>query len=153
MLPRISLPAWPGGAVDLHRRWRSGTSLILSSHPGASIQFGGVERLLARLRPWWERQPEFSRLGYDLAFVCVQTLEEQLGWIAGSGLDVTLLSDIALDLAANLQLPTLESAEGRQVYDDLTLVLHGGEVGQVFFPRQPQTDAETVLRDLRRVHG
>ncbi len=152
-LPQVSLPGLPSGPVDLHRRW-GGTSVVLSSFPGVSSEFGGLQRHLARLRSWQQREPEFSSLGYELAFVCAEALDEQHAWVAGRGIDLTLLSDVELRLAASLRLPTVESQEGGFVYDELTLVIHGGEVGQIFYAaRDPQNDPETVLRLLREVHG
>jgi peroxiredoxin len=154
MLPRITLPGLPSGPIDLHERWGSGASLILSSLPGVSAQFGGLQRHLARLRSWQRREPEFNSLGYELAFVCAQTLDEQRVWLKGSGLGVTQLSDVDFQLAAGLRLPTIQLADGRSVYSDLTLVLHGAMVGQVFYGgREPQNNPETVLRFLRQVHG
>jgi hypothetical protein len=154
MLPPITLPALPNGPIDLHERWGSGASLILSSLRGVSAQFGGLERHLARLRAWQRREPEFNSLGYELAFVCAQALDEQRAWLRGSGLGVTQLSDIDFQLAAGLRLPTIRLANNRSVYGDLTLVLHGAVVGQVFYSsREPQNNAETVLRFLRQVHG
>jgi peroxiredoxin len=154
MLPRITLPGLPSGAIDLHERWGSGASLILSSLPGVSAQFGGLQRHLARLRSWQRREPEFNSLGYEVAFVCAQTLEEQRAWLKGSGLVVTQLSDVDFQLAAGLRLPTIQLADDGSVYSDMTLVLHGAMVGQVFYgSREPPNNAETVLRFLRRVHG
>jgi peroxiredoxin len=154
MLPPITLPALPSGPVDLHERWGSGASLILSSLPGVSAQFGGLQRHLARLRSWQRREPEFNSLGYELAFVCAQTLEEQRAWLKASGLVVTQLSDVDCQLAVGLRLPTIQLADDRSVYSDMTLVLHGAMVGQVFYgSREPPNNAETVLRFLRQVHG
>lgn len=154
MLPRITLPALPSGPIDLHERWGSGASLILSSLPGVSAQFGGLERHLARLRSWQRREPDFNSLGYELAFVCAQTLDEQRTWLKGSGLGVTQLSDVDFQLAAGLRLRTIRRADNRSVYNNLTLVLHGAMVGQIFYgSREPQNNADTVLRFLRQVHG
>jgi hypothetical protein len=154
MLPRITLPALPSGPIDLHQRWASGASLILSSLPGVSAASGALERHLARLRSWQRREPELTGLGYELAFVCAQTLDEQRVWLKGSGLGVTQLSDVDFQLAAGLRLPTIQLADDRSVYSDLTLVLHGAMVGQVFYGgREPQNNPETVLRFLRQVHG
>jgi peroxiredoxin len=117
-----------------------------------SSEPGGGERQLARLRSWQRWLPEFSSLGYELAFVSTVHIAEQRRWIAGSSLSLTLLSDVGLRIAAALRLPTVE-VDGRSVFDDVTVVLHGGEVNQVFYEsREPQNDAETVLRFLRRVH-
>jgi len=154
MLPVITLPAWPSGPIDLHERWGSGASLILSSLPGVSAQFGGLQRHLARLRSWQRREREFKSLGYELAFVCAQTLDEQRAWLKGSELGVTQLSDVDCRLAAGLRLPTIRLAHDRSVYTDLTLVLHGAVVRQVFYGGcEPQNNPETVLRFLRQVHG
>jgi peroxiredoxin len=154
MLPPITLPALPSGPIDLHERWGSTASLVLSSLPGVSARFGGLQRHLARLRSWQRREPEFNSLGYELAFVCAQTLDEQRAWLKGSGLGVTQLSDVDFQLAAGLRLPTIQLADDRSVYSDLTLVLHGAVVGQVFYgAREPQNNAGTVLRFLRQVHG
>ncbi len=153
MLPSITLPGLPSGPIDLHERWGSGASLILSSLPGVSSRFGGLERHLARLRSWQRREPEFNSLRYELAFVCAQTLDEQRAWLRGSGLGITQLSDVNLQLAAGLRLPTIRLAHDRSVYNELTLVLHRAIVGQVFYgSREPQNNAETVLRFLRQVH-
>jgi len=154
MLPPITLPALPSGPIDLHERWGSGASLILSSLPGVSARFGGLQRHVARLRSWQRREAEFNSTGYELAFVCTQTLDEQRAWLEGSRLGLTQLSDVDFQLAAGLRLPTIQLADDRSVYSDLTLVLHGAVVGQVFYgSREPQNDAETVLRFLRQVHG
>jgi hypothetical protein len=154
VLPQISLPALPSGPIDLRQRWDYGTSVILSSLPGVSRQFGGLQRHLAHLRSWQQREPEFSSLGYELAFVCAQALDEQRAWVAGEDIDLTLLSDVELTLAASLRLPTVASQDSGVVYDDVTLVIHGSEVGQVFYAaHEPQNDPETVLRFLREVHG
>jgi peroxiredoxin len=151
MIPPISLPAWPTDPLNLRRAWGE-KSVVLSSFSGISTRAGAAERHLARLRSWQQRKPELDRLGYVLAFVSAQPIDEQRAWIAGSNLDLTLLSDVELKLADRLRLPTIE-VEGMTVYDDMTVIIHRREVGQVFYPsREPQNDPETVMRFLRQVH-
>jgi peroxiredoxin len=153
ILPLLVLPGWPMESFDLRRRRRVDMSLILSGYPGVSTRTGGTERHLARLRSWQRREHIFNALGYELAFVCARPIAEQRAWIAGSDLRLTLLSDVDLKLAQAPRLPTIE-IDGRTEYDDVTVIAHGEEVGHVFYgSREPQNDAETVLRTLRHVHG
>lgn len=150
-VPPISLPAWPTDPLALHSAWGE-KSVVLSSLPALLTLPGAVERRLARLRSWQLRKPELDRLGYLFAFVSSQPIEEQRAWIAGSNLDLTLLSDVELKLAGQLRLLTVD-IDGKTDYDDMTVIIHRGEVGQVFYAsRKPHNDPETVLRFLRQVH-
>lgn len=152
VLPRVVLPAWPGGEVNLRKRWSEG-SLLLSTYPGISNRTGGPERHLARLRSWDRRGAELAALGYDVAFLCAQTLAEQRRWTTEMPAGFTLVSDVGLELARGWPIAVVER-EGHRGYEELTLVLHGGEVNRVFYAsREPRNDVDNVLAELRRVHG
>jgi peroxiredoxin len=146
------LPGWPDDAVDLRRRWGGQRSLVLIAHPGTTPQHGGLELLLFRLQVWHEQQPAFAALGYDVAFLSAQPLEEQERWLRWARFRIVILSDVELQLAASLLLPTLRRGEG-SVYKDCIVVSHGGEVAEAFSASQAvREDVEAVLRFVRSVH-
>jgi len=103
---------------------------------------------MARLRSWERRHSDVSACGYEIAFLCAQSIEEQRRWTVGLPSIFTLLGDPSLALAENWPIPTVER-EGRAEYDELTLVLRGGEVKHVLYAsRAPQNDVQTVVEVL-----
>jgi peroxiredoxin len=119
--------------------------LILSTHPGVSPQRGNYERYMARLSSWERRQADLSACGYEIAFLCAQSIEEQRRWTLGLPSTFTLLADTGLELAESWPIATIER-HGRVAYDELTLVLRGGEVKHVLYAsRAPQNDVQTVV--------
>jgi peroxiredoxin len=108
---------------------------------------------MARLRSWERRHAELSTCGYEIAFLCAQSIEEQRRWTVGLPPTFTLLGDTRLALAENWPIPTIER-DGRAAYDELTLVLHGGEVRHVLYAsRTPQSDVQTVVELVLSICG
>ncbi|HST31997.1 MAG TPA: hypothetical protein VLJ80_00615 [Solirubrobacteraceae bacterium] len=100
---------------------------------------------MARLRSWERRHADLSACGYEIAFLCAQSIEEQRRWIVGLPPTFTLLGDTGLALAESWPIPTVER-EGKAGYDELTLVLRGGEVQHVLYASHaPQNDVQTVV--------
>lgn len=125
--------------------------MILSTHPGVSTQRGNYERHMARLRSWERRHAELSARSYEIAFLCAQSIEEQRRWTVGLPPSFTLLGDTGLALAESWPIPTVER-EGLSAYDELTLVLRGGEIKHVLYASHaPQNDVQTVVELVLRV--
>lgn len=142
MLPRGEFPASSESTIDLRADARN--SLILCVYSGVAKRAGRVELNSARAHAWHEHELELVALGYDVVALSAQSAEDQRAWMENERLICTVLSDIALRLAATLGLPTIECPDAR-VYDDLTLVAQEGEVTQVFYPlRDLANDAQIV---------
>lgn len=135
------------GDVNLLGRWRE-SSLVLSAHPGPSDRPGSRERYESRLRAWSRHAHEFATMHYELAILSAESLNDQLAKHPPVGL--VLLSDPAFALAASW--PTLIDYGARRAYRDATLILHCGEVTQVFYAdREPLNEVVNILEFLRRV--
>jgi hypothetical protein len=152
-LPLMALATWPeppDGVSPLARA----CSLVVCLYPGIGRFFDGYDELdTARALSWQRYGRECLRLGYVVVFLSARPLDSQREWIEHERLRCTLVSDPQLRLAAHLALPTIE-VEGVRVYDDLTLVVHEGEVLEAFYPlSDPARDAEIVMDWLGRVHG
>jgi hypothetical protein len=100
---------------------------------------------MARLSSWERRHADLSACGYEIAFLCAQSIEEQRRWAVGLPSTFTLLGDTSLALAGIWPIPTVER-DGRPTYDELTLVLRGGEVQHVLYASHaPQNDVQTIV--------
>lgn len=108
---------------------------------------------MARMRSWERRHADLSACGYEIAFLCAQSLEEQRRWTVGLPSSFTLLADTRLELAVSWPIPTIER-HGRAAYDELTLILHGGQVKHVLYASHaPQNDVQTVVELVLSVSG
>jgi hypothetical protein len=148
ILPRIILPAWPDGEIDLRSQWAEG-SLVLVVNRGVPRTHLGVERYRARIRTWDRARGELADLGYDLAFLATQPLSEHVQAIADLAAGFRVLSDPRLELLAYWPLAMVEDDTGGLAYKDLSILLHGGEVSHLFAASQSPPG---VLAFIRQVH-
>jgi peroxiredoxin len=97
-----------------------------------------------------DSQAEFSALGAALVGISAQSATEQGEFAEREGIPYPLLSDEALNLAAELRLPTFE-VEEMTLYRRLTFIAEAGKVVKAFYPVfPPDRNAGEVLAWLRR---
>jgi hypothetical protein len=90
-------------------------------------------------------------MGYEIALLSADGLSEQRLLEASIGDGLVVLSDETLSLAEPLRLPTVGDAEG-YMYAGLILILHSGEVTQVFEPSPgARSDVAVALEFLHAV--
>jgi peroxiredoxin len=88
---------------------------------------------------------ELRGLGYKLAGLSAQTLEDQVELSERLGILYPVIADPELSLKGALRLPTFEF-EGAELYRRLTLVLGEGRIEKVFYPVfPPDRNAEEVV--------
>jgi peroxiredoxin len=169
----LPIPEDDGGAD--HLRGLAIPSLRLSSTLGGDVDLADLAagRLVAYLYPrtgrpgeplpeGWNEIPgahgctpqscayrdglaEFERLGATLVGISAQSHEDQLEFSRREHIFFPMLSDMGLDMARALELPTFEAA-GLTLYKRLTLVAETGTVVKAFYPVfPPDRDAATVL--------
>lgn len=99
----------------------------------------------ARVLAWGEHDHEFLELGYRVVGVGTQPSREQVKFAYEEMLGCMLLSDIELQIAHTLILPT-RLIEGKWVYEPLTMVVREGSIVRVFYPVEDLlNDAVSVL--------
>jgi peroxiredoxin len=153
LLPSVVLPGWPIPSINLLKQWR-GSSLLLSAYPGAAAATG-VDRRDEYLLSWAVEAGTLNGLGYDIALISTDPVESTSTAIGLLGTPFTTIADENLALARALELPT-SSQFGADRYEELTLVVHEGEITQVFKAdgaTDVRSEVATVLRFLREVHG
>lgn len=96
-----------------------------------------------------DRQGQFGELGYVVAGVSAQPLDQQQEAQSRLHLDFPLLADPIRKLESELELPTF-SVGDETLYRRLTLVAKEGRVVKVFYPVfPPDKNAEEVLSWLK----
>lgn len=161
VIPRVRLRSTEGREVDLAEL--ATRPLVLYVYP--SMGRPGEDPL-----PGWDATPgargctpqtcafrdhneEFVELGYFVAGLSGQPLEEQKEASRRLRLSFPLFSDPSLELAGTFGLPTFEVG-GMTFYKRLTLVAREGRVVKVFYPVfPPDENAAEVLTWLRVDHG
>jgi peroxiredoxin len=148
LLPAVELQYSPGEWTNLAvlaRRW----TLVVFFFAGteqdpadASQEMGRDER---RAFEWSRCDSELHALGCEIIGISAQTLIEQARFAGRDPIPYLLLSDPDLDLAAQLDLPTVEH-DGAPVYEPLTLIIHEQKIAQVFHPIDPTNEATQATR-------
>jgi peroxiredoxin len=136
----------------LLKHWRGG-SLLLSTHSGA-VGATGADRRNELLFSWALEADTFKKLGYGVALLSTEPIENTRMMSQLMGDPPTTISDPELAFAKALGLPTVNQM-GSERYAELTLVVHQGEIGHVFKAERAadaRSEVATVLRSLREVH-
>jgi hypothetical protein len=131
MLPSIELPSYPGPADNLLKMAKAATSKQFSVIVCIAAGLDEMEDT-TRARAWKPYDPELAAMRCQLIWVSTSSLDSQQEWAAREGLGYTLLSDVSIELGQRLGLPTREVA-GARMYKPMTLVVHDGEITQIFF--------------------
>ena len=157
-VPRLSLPASSGGAIDLAAAAQD--TLVLYCYPRTG-------RPGEPLPPGWDEIPgargctpqscafrdhfaELDALGARVLGLSAQTRPDQVEFAERVGLPYPLLSDPGLELAAALRLPTFEVA-GMRLYRRLTLIARDARIVKAFYPVfPPDRNAADVVAWLSR---
>jgi peroxiredoxin len=152
-MPAVSLPATTGGRIHLAKA--AAGLLVLYCYPRTG-------RPGEELPPGWDEIPgargctpqscafrdlsaEIAARGAQLLGMSAQSLEDQTEFSERVGLPYPLVSDLRLELAEALRLPTFEVA-GMRLYRRLTLIARRGEIVKIFYPVfPPDRNAGDVL--------
>lgn len=146
-IPALLLVGTRGEDAALDRL--ASRSLVLYLYPGASSSpDGGDDSLLTdatQHRAFRERLSELANRRFVVLGLSSETPEAQLVSAVAQRLSHVLLSDPRLLLADAMGLPTVTVA-GARLYRRLTIVVHRGQIGHVFFPvANVQRSADQVL--------
>lgn len=134
-IPALLLVGTRGEDVALDRY--ASRSLVLYMYPGGSNSpDGGNDSLLtdaAQHRAFRERLAELANRRFVVFGLSSETPQSQLVSAVTQRLSHALVSDPQLLLAGTMGLPTVTVA-GATYYRRLTIVVHHGRIGHVFFP-------------------
>ncbi|HEX2241046.1 MAG TPA: peroxiredoxin, partial [Actinomycetota bacterium] len=157
-IPALSLPSTGGGSVDLASWARSGLVLYVFPRMGPTeipdppgwIAIPGAYGCTQQSCAFRDRQARFHELGYLVAGLSAQPLDEQREAHVRLHLSFPLLADPGRQLGRVLGLPTF-SVGDMTLYRRLTLVTAAGRIAKVFYPVfPPDENAEEVLTWLER---
>ncbi len=156
-LPALELQWMPGEWLDI--RALGSKPLVLYCQPGLDegAFLGGrgaddrtIEADAAESRAFAERGLELAAMSHRVVGVSAQGSVRQLEMATQEALPHVMLSDERLELAEEMDLPTVE-IDGVRVYERLTLVVWDGRVEKVFYPiADPAAHAAEVVEWL---HG
>ncbi len=161
-LPHALLRATTGGLVDLAELARDRLVLYIyprTGKPGEDPPPGwdeipGARGCTPQACAYRDTHVDFERLGYVVAGLSAQPVDEQTEAARRLHLPFTLLSDPNHLVGRDLKLPTFQVA-GMHLYRRLTCIAERGHVVKVFYPIFPASrDASDVLawinsRDLQ----
>jgi peroxiredoxin len=156
-IPELSLPSTEGPSVNLAELASEGLVLYVfpkigrpgEADPPGWDQVPGARGCTQQSCAFRDRQLEFVDLGYSVAGLSAQPMEEQTEAAARLHLPFPLLSDPDGKLGDMLGLPTLEIA-GMKLYRRVTLVARSGRIVKAFYPVfPPDENAEEVLGWIR----
>jgi peroxiredoxin len=158
MIPELRLQSADGSDVELAEL--AAGSLVLYIYPKMGRpdvpdpegwdEIPGARGCTQESCAFRDRNEAFAVLGYAVAGLSAQPIEEQKEASQRLHLGFPLLADPMRRLGASLKLPTFEAA-GRVLYKRLTLVARQRRIVKVFYPVfPPQENPEQVLDWLRR---
>jgi hypothetical protein len=148
-LPAVTLEAWPGISVDIARQWRD-AAVVMTTLPDDSESSALADRTVARIETWCGLSGELARYGYDLAFLTSRSLAERHRSLGDHlQLSHTLLSDVDLELAKTLWLPTIRTTRGRDYREITLLANHGHVFSAVAASEDPLVDIRVMMRSIR----
>ena len=156
-IPELSLPSTEGPSVNLAELASEGLVLYVfpkigrpgEADPPGWDQVPGARGCTQQSCAFRDRQLEFVDLGYSVAGLSAQPMEEQTEAAARLHLPFPLLSDPDGKLGDTLGLPTFEIA-GMKLYRRVTLVARSGRIVKAFYPVfPPDENAEEVLGWIR----
>jgi peroxiredoxin len=157
-LPAVVLEATVGGAVDLATVGEGGLLVVYvypkTGVPGETLPSGwdripGARGCTPQSCAFRDSAAELRGLGASVFGMSAQPLAEQRQFAEREGIPYPLLNDSSFRLAAELGLPTFETAQTRY-YRRLTFVASAGRIEKVFYPVfPPQDNAADVVAWLR----
>ena len=157
-MPPVALASTTGATVRLDQLGAGRTVLYLypmTGRPGEALPDGwdmipGARGCTPEACAFRDHHADLRAAGADAVYgLSNQSTAEQVEAATRLHLPFPLLSDTALQLADQLQLPTFE-AGGKTRYRRLTLIITAGTIEHVFYPIfPPDTHAGEVLRWLR----
>ncbi|MGH3889114.1 MAG: peroxiredoxin [Pseudonocardiaceae bacterium] len=161
-VPALELPSTTGGTLRVDRPPVGASRLVLYAYsrtvqPGAEPlhsdwdQIPGARGCTRQACDFRDHAAELAELGAAVAGVSTQRTDYQAEVAARVSLGFPLLSDVQLQLATALRLPTFEVA-GQILLRRLTLIVRDGRIERVWYPVfPPDRHAAQVLDWLRTV--
>jgi peroxiredoxin len=156
-LPHLSLPSTAAGELDL-RQESEGTLVLYiyprTGKPGEDLPPGwddipGARGCTPESCSFRDHAADIERLGARVLGLSAQSLADQHEFAERVRLPYPILSDLELELAGALRLPTFEVA-GMKLYKRITLIAREHRIVHVFYPVFPPDEAAAnVLRWLR----
>jgi peroxiredoxin len=155
-LPDLAFPSTDGGEINLAQAAQALVLYVFPriGRPGEADITGwddvpGARGCTQQSCAFRDRLQEFSDLGYTVAGLSAQTLEDLAEAAQRLHLAFPLLADPARRLGEALDLPTFGIA-GMTFYKRLTLVARNGRIIEAFYPVFPPDESpEAVLAWLR----
>lgn len=98
-----------------------------------------------RVCEWSAHEATLRAWGYGLVGVSSQTTSRQADFAEREAVACRLLSDVRLELAEQLDLPT-SIRDGQRVYEPLTLIAEKGRKARMFYPIDHARDVVNVLK-------
>jgi len=157
-MPNLSLPSTDGAEAELSALGPGLTVLYvypLSGRPGVDLPAGwdsipGARGCTPEACGFRDHYGELQAAGADALFgLSSQSTDYQAEFAERIGLPFALLSDMRLELAQALDLPTF-TAQQQRLYKRMTLVLRGSVIEHAFYPIfPPDKHAAEVLRWMR----
>jgi peroxiredoxin len=156
-LPSLRLPSTTGGELDL--AMLTTQPVVVYVHPGTETLYEVPEDpdgLLAsgctvQSRVFREHASRFVARRFQVLGISGSEPRAQRLFARRERLAFPLLSDVHLELAAAIDLPTTLRADGERVYSRLTFIAHEGVVDTVFYPVPiPRRNAIDVLAWLAK---
>jgi peroxiredoxin len=159
-MPPVTLPSTSGEAVALDALGPGRTVLYvypLTGRPGTDLPEGwdaipGARGCTPEACDFRDHHDELRAAGAHRVFgVSAQDSDYQREVVARLRLPFAMLSDTALRLAAELELPTFRAGD-LTLLRRLTLVVRGGTVEHVFYPVFPPDRHAREVLDWLRAH-
>lgn len=146
-VPPVRLDAGRGRTVDLAGRRRGW--LIVWCFPGIEQHGWSPDEFAARSLE--EHRLEYAALEATVVGVSSQDRRALDRLAARAGATFAFFSDLRIELAHRMRLPTIER-EGRVLYQRLVLIVRGGRVAWLIYPARPLHCAGQTVRWLSAWH-
>jgi peroxiredoxin len=143
-IPALSLRSTSGGEIDLRAAATDTLVLYLyprTGRPGEPLPDGwdeipGARGCTPQSCAFRDHFAQLRSLGASVLGLSAQPPADQLEFAERVGLPYPILSDPALELASELELPTFEVA-GMRLYRRLTMIARDERIEKVFYPVFP----------------
>jgi peroxiredoxin len=153
-LPALRLTATTGGSMDLAEIGAEETAVLFiyprTGRPGEELPTGwdlipGARGCTPQSCAFRDLHDEFAERSVDVVGLSAQSPQDQAEFAERVHLQFPVLSDLSLELAAALDLPTF-AVDEMTLYRRVTLVIRGGEIVKAFYPVfPPDRNAADVL--------